>query len=115
MRILDPLGLIHATASFASAHDYAPATVFALLLVLLAHVLVLLAVVGAATRALGRARERRAVITLLTPVRAPAGLPAQRRRGGLDQSTQPRLTSRQPAAPSTTDGQHRLADQPERL
>lgn len=78
MRVFDPFGLIGSTISFASSHDYAPATLLAVGLVVLAHLLVLLAVVGGAVRVVRRFRDRRAVIALFTPTGTLSTIPPQR-------------------------------------
>ena len=78
MRVLDPFGLIGDTISFASAHYYAPGTLLFVALVILAHLLVLLAVIGAGVGVLRRARQRRAVVALLTPTGTLSTIPVQR-------------------------------------
>jgi hypothetical protein len=85
MRVFDPFGLIGSTISYASAHDYAPLTLLAVGLVVVIHLLVLLALVGAGVRATRRYRERRAVLALFTPTRRLSTIPQQRAGSPHDQ------------------------------
>jgi hypothetical protein len=78
MRVFDPFGLIASIWSFAAAHDYAPFALAAALVVVAAHVLIALGAVGTAANVWRRARERRAVIALLTPTGNLSRVPSQR-------------------------------------
>jgi uncharacterized membrane protein YqiK len=78
MRVFDPFGLIGATISFARAHYYAPGTLLFIALVILAHILVLIALIGTGVRLIRRARDRRAVVALFTPTGTLSTIPMQR-------------------------------------
>ena len=85
MRLVDPFGLIGRTISFASAHYYAPGTLLFIALVVLAHVLVLLTLIGLGTAALRHVREVRAAQVPAGPVGTLSTIPRQRSESPTEQ------------------------------
>jgi hypothetical protein len=84
MRVLDPFGFIDGTVSFASDHYYAPGTLLFIALVVLAHVLAVLALIGAGVTVLRRVRERLADRPSGAPVGTLSRIPAQRAESSSD-------------------------------
>jgi hypothetical protein len=85
MRIVDPFGLIGNTISFASAHYYAPGTLLFIVLVVLAHVLVLLTLVGVGVATLRHVRDGRPAMAPATPTGTLSTIPSQRTGSPTDQ------------------------------
>jgi hypothetical protein len=85
MRVVDPFGFIGGTVSFASDHYYAPGTLLFIGLVVLAHIVALLTLIGAGVTVLRRVRERQAARPSRGPVGTLSRIPAQRAESSSDQ------------------------------
>jgi hypothetical protein len=85
MRIIDPFGLIGSTISFSSEHYYAPGTLLFIALVVLAHLLVLLTLIGLGVATARYVREGRTTAAPTTPAGTLSTIPRQRIESPTDQ------------------------------